>query len=64
MLPIDQPPESWFVGHLKPFFDNIGHLRRRGLSSVTMTRQVWPGSGREFNGLESVRRTLVLLSNW
>jgi len=23
MLPIDQPPESWFVGHLKPFFDNI-----------------------------------------
>jgi hypothetical protein len=24
MLPIDQPPESWFVGHLKPFFDNIG----------------------------------------
>jgi len=27
MLPIDQPPESWFVGHLKPFFDNIDPMR-------------------------------------
>jgi len=40
-----------------------GHLHRRGLSSVIMTRQLRPGSGHEFNSLESMRRTLVLLSN-
>src|SRR5437868_14069367 len=45
------------------FSRSQGHLRRRRLSSVTMTRQLRSGSGHEFNGLESVRRTLVLLSN-